>query len=56
MIKIKMFKEKWRIEISEECFEFESKKEFKDYLEKLIADKENYGRLKTNEQESSNRF
>ena len=46
MIKIKMYKEKWRIEISEECYEFDSKKEFKAYLEKLIEDKEKFGRLK----------
>jgi len=45
MIKIKQHQQKWRIEIGDEIWEFPTRKEFEDFLKKLIDMKEKYGHL-----------
>lgn len=45
MIKIRMYQEKWRIEIENEVLEFKTKAEFKGFLDKILEIKEKYGRI-----------
>jgi len=46
MIKIRMYQEKWRIDIENETLEFKTKSEFKGFLDKLLEIKDKHGRLK----------
>jgi len=46
MIKISIYSNNWRIQIGDEIWEFETKKEFIEVLTQLISFKDKYGRLK----------
>jgi len=46
MIKIKMYKEKWRILLGNEIWEFNTKKEFEDCLKILVNLKDKFGKIK----------
>jgi len=46
MITIKMYKEKWRININEEDFEFENREDFDACLKVILDLKDKFGRIK----------
>lgn len=46
MIEIRMHQKKWRLEIRNEEFEFETKEEMNNVLQSLLAYKDKYGQIR----------
>ena len=46
MIALKIYNEKWRIQIGDEIWEFKDLKEMKENLDKILTIKDKFGRIK----------
>jgi hypothetical protein len=49
MINLKMYNGKWRMEITNETWEFPTTQELKETLKSLIAQKDSYGHISRDE-------